>query len=50
MELERNYVLLKGKEGYYFYGDRDLYVVNRVYLKLEGIDRKKERDYFESSC
>lgn len=48
MEMERNYMLAKGREEYYSHRDWDPHAANHFHLKSESSDRRKERDYIEA--
>ncbi|KAL2929912.1 FIP1[V]-like protein [Bienertia sinuspersici] len=49
MEVERNYMLPKGREDYYSHRDWDPHAANHYHPKSESSDRRKERDYPEVS-
>ncbi|CAO2822495.1 unnamed protein product [Amaranthus hypochondriacus] len=49
IEMERNYMLAKGREDYYSHRDWDPHSANLFHAKSESSDRRKEREYSEGS-
>ncbi|KAH9608082.1 hypothetical protein KSS87_016523 [Heliosperma pusillum] len=49
LDKERNYVSAKGRDDYYSHKEQDFYTVDHFQAKLEGADRRRERDTPEAS-
>ena len=47
IEMERNYMLAKGREDYYSHRDWDPHSANLFHAKSESSDRRKEKEYSE---
>ncbi|XP_021731360.1 FIP1[V]-like protein [Chenopodium quinoa] len=48
VEMERNYILAKGREEYYSHREWDPLAVNHFHARSESSDRRKERDLSEA--
>ncbi|XP_074281250.1 FIP1[V]-like protein [Silene latifolia] len=49
LDKDRNYVSVKGRDDYYSHKEQDFYTVDHFPAKLEGGDRRRERDNPEAS-